>query len=193
MKACTSNHKSLSLLAINALEPRQAEELQAHVATCPECRRYLQEMSNVAGKLTLATVAASEIEATEGFHQKLARRIEAEGRPGIWAAARAFLRSGVPDWRVAAPVVGVVVVVIAVLIALGPHQGRQIVPRVIGPMVSKVESAKDLTPSFGSYRMLADRSLEALDQELTKEAEDEGSPGAPIYTTLSMARAIAAD
>jgi predicted anti-sigma-YlaC factor YlaD len=193
MKPCAKNQKVLSLLATNDLERRPAEELRAHVETCPGCRHYLEEMSNVAGKLTASSSAAPKIAASATFHRRLARRIEAEGQPGIRAAVWAFVRSGALNWRVAMPVAGVVVLgVFVVIIALGLQRERQTVPRAVGSIASAVKPSKDPAPTFGSYRMLADRSLDALNQELTKEAEA-GSPGPPTYTALSLARAITAD
>jgi len=192
MTPCTKNKKLLSLLAIDALDSREAQVLRAHVETCPGCRSYLEDMSNVAGKLTASSAAAPEIKASDTFHRRLTRRIESEGQPGIMARMCAFTRSGGLDWRTVALVAGVVLGVLTVMLALEPQRGRRTVPSAVGPIVSTARPVEDLVPTFGSYRMLANRSLDALDQELTKEGKV-GSAGAPTYTASSLTRAIAAD
>ncbi len=190
MKPCAKNQQRLGWLAINALE--QTDELRTHMETCPGCRHYFEEMSNLAGKLT-ATGPMPEIEASETFHRRLARRIEAEVRPGVWAALQAFVRSGGLKWRVAAPVAtGVTVVVVAILIAFGPQRRKPAVARTVEPVVSNTKSPAAAAPTLGNYRMLVNRSFDALDQELTRE--EEASPaGAPVYTMSSMARVMTAD
>src|SRR3954454_19156537 len=120
MKACAQNLKRLSWLAIDALEPQQAEALRAHVAVCPGCARYLEEISGVAGKLSATGGGAVEMEASDAFHRKLVRRIAAEGQPGVWTTVRSWLRVGGTDWRVAAPVAGIALGVAALLLVFGP-------------------------------------------------------------------------
>lgn len=192
MKPCAKNRQRLGWLAINALEPRQTEELRAHLETCPGCRHYFQEMTGLVVKLT-ATGPMPEIEASEAFHRALARRIEAEGKPGAWAALWAFIRSAGLKWRVVAPVtVGVAAAVFAVLIALAPQRRQLSVARVVEPVAATTKTATDVSPTLGNYRMLVNRSFDALDQELTRE-EETSPAGAPVYTMSNMARVMTAD
>jgi anti-sigma factor RsiW len=192
MKPCAKNQKLLSLLATGVLASGQAEELRAHIKMCPGCQRYFEEMSNVAGKLTASSAVASEIEASPTFHRNLARRIETEGRPGVGAAAWEFLRSGGLRWRWVMPVAGVALGVFVVLTHLEQLRGKRTISPTVVSVVSTAKPTMDLAPTFGTYRMLADRSLDELNQELTKEAEV-SSPGMPTYTALSLGRAITAD
>ncbi len=192
MKPCAKNQKPLSLLSIGALEHGHAEELWAHVETCPGCRRYLEEMSNVAGRLAASSAAAPKIEASPTFHRQLARRIEAEKRPGVGAVLWAFLRSGGLIWRWVMPAAGVALGVFLVMTVLGPQKGKRTNAPMTGSIASIKEPAKDVAPTFGNYLMLANHSLDALNQELTKEA-DAGSAGMPIYKALMVGQAITTD
>ena len=191
MKPCAKNHQRLGWLAINALEPRQTEELRAHLETCPGCRHYFQEMMGLTGKLT--ATGLPEIEASEAFHRTLVRRIEAEGGPGAWEALGTFMRLGGLKWHVIAPVTaGVIAVLVAVLIALAPQRRQPSVARVVEPVAATTKAATEVSPTLGNYRMLVNRSFDALDQELTRE-EEARPAGAPVYTMSSMSRVMTAD
>ncbi len=90
------------------------------------------------------------------------------------------------------PAAGVAVVVVALLIALEPQQVRHPAAHVVQPLALRHLPEREMTPTLGSYRMLANRSLDVLDQELTSEAQT-GVAGAPIYKVSNLSRAMAAD
>jgi len=191
MKPCAKNRKTLSWLAIEAAGADEARELRAHMETCAGCRNYFAEVSALAGRFD-AFKGTSEIEATERFHRGLVRRIEAEARPGVWAAVSEWVRPGALNWRVALPIAGVMAVMVALLITSAQRSERPPVASVTQPIATAKMPVKEVAPTFGNYRMLANRSLDALDQELTREAQA-SLAGASTYTVSSMAQVIATD
>ena len=148
-------------------------------------------MSALAGRFD-AFKATSEIAATERFHRGLVRRIEAEARPGVWARVIERVRPRALNWRVALPIAGVMAVMSGWLITSSHRQAGQPVAQVVEPMAAAKKPVNEVTPTFGNYRMLANRSLDALDQELTREAQA-SLAGASTYTAASMAQVIATD
>jgi anti-sigma factor RsiW len=175
----------LGLLAVNELPPRQAGELRAHLETCLACRHFLDEMSRVAGELQAAAGAMPDMEPSAAFHRRRAQRIETEARPGFLAEASALL-----NLRVAIPALAVVIV--AAMFVLTARRSGQSVPNTNQLVSSSTQPASETAPTFGNYRMLASRSWEALDRELTREASTAQS-GAPVYAASSLAMSTTAN
>jgi hypothetical protein len=191
MNPCAKNKKTLSWLAIDAVDAVEARGLQAHMESCAGCRNYFAEISNLAGRFDEFR-ATSEIEATEMFHRGLARRIDSEARPGIFATVFAPVRPGALNWRVALPIAGVMAAIVMLLITSAQQHVRPPVARVVEPIALAEKPVNEVTPTFGNYRMLANRSLDALDQELTREAQA-SLAGASTYTASNLAQVIATD
>ena len=189
MKPCAKNKQPLSLLAVDELAPRPAAELRAHMTTCPGCRDYFDEISKVAGGLTAAKAALPEIETSELFHRRLTQRIKAEEQPGAWAAWLPLARSRGLNWQFAAPLIVVGVVAALLLITRQNHPSA---PTAIASNSNPAPMPAAVSPTFGNYRMLADRSFEALDQELSREAAA-APASAPVYTVASITRTMGLD
>lgn len=175
------------------MDAQDARALQEHVRTCEGCRRYLEEIANVT-KTLAAMPLAPELEASASFDRRVADALRAEGRTGISALRAAFLRGTRLNWRVALPLAGALVVALVVVSARvrssvspahRPSLGQaQVVP------APRLES--DLPPTIANYRMLANRSLEQLDEVLTRQANQCRSV-VPIYTASVLALAAASD
>jgi hypothetical protein len=181
MKPCFSKRKLIVWLALGELDARRAQDLRAHLETCAGCRRYLEEMSAVGERLAAAETAP-EIEASASFHQRLLSRLRAEQAPSPWETLAARLH-----WRAALPVMGAAAVVVLML-ALFPRQPAPSPPiRVSRPEVPP-PSEGDLSPTVANYQRAALRSLDDLDELLTRQARRKLSP-TPIYTAsvFSMA------
>jgi anti-sigma factor RsiW len=190
MNPCPRNKKLLGLLAINELPPHQAGGLRAHLETCPACRRYLDEMSCVVGELRAAAGAAPDLEPSPAFHRRLVQRIETEARPGFLAEVFALLHGRGLNWRVAVPMLAVATV--AALFLITARRSGQPVPSPREVIASATHTAGEEAPTFGAYRMLANRSWEALDRELTREASTAPS-GTTIYAASSLTMSTGAD
>jgi anti-sigma factor RsiW len=191
MKPCSKNRKLLAWLALDELDTRRAGELRAHLQTCDGCRRYLEEISTVTQQLATAETTPG-IQASESFHQRLVTRLRAEQPASLWETVAGLLAAARLNWRVALPVLGAAAVVIATLSILV----RQ--PAVSPPAPISVQAVlppawkSDLAPTIANYQRVANRSLDELDDLLTRQANRKPPP-APIYTASMFALANAAD
>jgi anti-sigma factor RsiW len=189
MKPCSKNRKLLAWLALGNLDAEQATALREHLVTCPGCRRYLDELSSVAATLNAAEIM-TDIEATASFHQRVIAGIKAEEPPFARPGIEKFFRGTLLNWRVALPTVGAVAVVLVVGLLLTSRQQ----PEVPLPAPSSAQSGSDhnldgdFRPTIANYQMIANQSLEKLDQLLTAQGSRK-LPPAPIYTASAFATA----
>ena len=189
MKPCSKNRKLLAWLTLDELDARRAEELRAHIQTCDGCRGYLEEISTVTERLAAAEVR-SDIQASESFHQRLAGRLEQPG--SLWESLVAQVAAARLNWRVALPVLGAAALVIATLSIL-VRQPAVSPPAPIGVQAVLPPAPKsDLPPTIANYQRVANRSLDELDELLTRQGNRNPAP-APIYTASMFALANAAD
>ena len=179
MKPCSKNRKHIAWLALDVLDVRQTQDLRMHLESCEGCRRYFEEMSILTLRLTAAETTP-DVEASESFHQRVAGALRAEETASLWATVAERLR-GKLNWRAALPVIGATAVVIVALAAIVWR------PRVHSDRQSSVraDSAPRLTgdppPTIANYTMVANQSLEKLDDLLTRQGSRNLSP-TPIYT-----------
>jgi anti-sigma factor RsiW len=190
MKPCSKNRKLLAWLALGELDARRAGALRAHIQSCEGCRRYLAEISTVTQSLAPAETHP-DIQASASFHQRLVTRLRAEQPASLWETVAGLLATARLNWRMALPVFGAAALVIATLILV-----RQ--PAVSPPAPISVQAVsppapkRDLAPTIANYDRVANRSLEELDDLLTRQA-NRNPPPAPIYTASMVALANAAD
>ena len=189
MKPCSKNRKLLAWLALDELDARRAGELRAHIQTCDGCRRYLEEISTVTERLAAAEVRPN-IQASESFHQRLAGRLEQPA--SLWECLIAQFAATRLNWRVALPTLGIAALVIATLSIL-VRQPAVSPPAPIGVQAVLPPAPKgDLSPTIANYQQVANRSLDELDDLLTRQA-NRNPPPAPIYTASMFALASASD
>ena len=188
MKPCNKNRKPIAWLALDALDARRTLELHAHLENCAGCRAYLEEISSVTDKLTAETEA--DVQATESFHRRVvgALRTVEGGSAGKTLAEQ--MRSAMSNWRLVLPVAGAAVLLVMSYIVWragvrSPVETRaQVLPAPRGEV--------DFQPSAGNYEMVANRSLEKLDELLTREGNRNPAPS-PIYTAATRLGGNAAD
>jgi anti-sigma factor RsiW len=191
MKPCSRNRKLLAWLALDELDARRAAALRAHIQTCDGCRRYLEQISSVTQRLAAAELTP-DIQASESFRQRLAGRLRAEQSGSLWVTVAAQFAAARLNWRVALPVIGAAALVIAMLSVLV----RQ--PAVTPPTPISVQAVRpptpetDLSPTIANYQRAANRSLDELDDLLTRQANRNLSP-VPIYTASMFALASGSD
>jgi hypothetical protein len=191
MKPCSNNRKLIAWLAVDALDARRERELRAHLETCEGCRRYLREVSTATEKLTAAEIR-SDIQTSEAFHQKVAGALRAEETSSAWTTVVAQLQATLLNWRVALPVIGGAVVVIAAL-SVFPRRPGVLLPAPTRSQAVLAPSIKrDLDPTISNYQMVANRSFEKLDELLTRQGHRNPSP-TPIYTASTFALASGLD
>jgi anti-sigma factor RsiW len=190
MRPCSRNRKPLAWLALGELDARRAAGLRAHLETCDGCRRYLAEISAVTEKLAAAE-KTPDIYASEAFHRRLVTRLGAEQSGSVWQTLAAPLLAARLNWRVALPVVGAALVILVLSILV-----RQ--PAAPPPVLTGVQAVlppdikSDLPPTIANYQRIATRSLDELDELLTRQGKRRSSP-TPIYTASVFAAASAAN
>jgi anti-sigma factor RsiW len=191
MKSCLTNRKRIAWLAVNALDAREAGDLRAHLETCEACRRYREEISNVTAQLTPSD-AGPEFQASESFHQKVVRRLRAEQSESFSSTVAARLRAMVLNWRLVLPVIGATAVLI---VAWSMSHLRPGVPSP-APTVALATLAphtkNDPAPTLSNYQVVANRSLEELDELLTRQGNRNPWP-TPLYTASTVPNANASD
>ncbi|EEF57166.1 hypothetical protein [Pedosphaera parvula] len=193
MKPCTKNQKALSWLAIGALEEGDEAELRVHVENCSGCRQHLEKISRLAGELATAAQAVPEKKPSDLFHRQLTRRIKVESRRSLWPSFGGRLRGEKFAWSTAFAMAGTAEVLVAWFLISTSHRRPTTVEQSANPIRSvPINREVEVEQTFGSYRMLANRSLDLLDQELTAEAKK--SPvNTQTYTLSSLAKVIGTD
>jgi len=184
MNPCSKNRKLIAWLALGALDTKQATALRDHFTQCEACRGYWEEISNVAQGLAAAP-PASNLEASESFHRRVAERLKAAGSSSVLDDLVMSLRESLLNWRVAVPVTAVLVIAITVLVAppRSPTASVSTPPAI--PITLPSESGKDLSPTLANYQMIASQSLDKLDELLIQH----GSKPLPPVPALDLANA----
>ena len=189
MKPCSRNRKPLAWLALGELETSKAAALRAHMQTCDGCRHYLAEISAVTEKLAAAE-KTPDLQASEAFHRRLVTRLGAEQSGSVWRTLAAPIRAARLNWRVALPMVGAAALVIVVL-SIQVRQPAAPPPVLTGvPAVLPLDIKSDMPPTIANYQRIASRSLDELDELLTRQGKRRSSP-TPNYTASMFAAARA--
>jgi len=191
MRPCSRNRKPLAWLALGELDARRAAALRAHMETCEGCRRYMEEISGVNDKLAAAKMIP-DVQTSEAFHRRVVARLRSERPSAAWQVLAGRFVAGCLNWRTALPVVGGAALVIAMLSVL-TRQPAAVPPASIGAQaVLPPDIESDLPPTIANYQRIATRSLDELDELLTKQGKRNPSP-IPIYTASLVASARVSD
>ena len=181
------------MLALGDLQARQARALRDHLETCAGCRAYAEEMSSVTQKLAAGAIG-SDLQVSETFHRKLAARLRANERRPVAESLLAPLRALFANSRMALPLLGLggaALIVTAIVLLPRPTPLPLPLPapsQAVAPPAEK----HDLAPTISNYQMVANRSLEKLDELLSRQARNNRSP-MPIYTASALSRADGLD
>ena len=166
MKPCSSKRKLIVCLALDILDESKRNRLRAHLSACEGCRSYLRSISNVAEKLG-ATKPGLELEPSQSFHRELVKRLEADRSLSFSKVLGAAV--GMMRWRYPGVALAAVACTGAITWVLLRQQDAPKVPRTGVQMVehSRFQSGKNLLPTVSNYQIVANRSLERLDELLT--------------------------
>ena len=184
MKPCSRNRKLIVCLALDELDNRQARDLRAHLENCDGCARYLAEISSVTEKLT-APEQASDIRASESFHRSVMSRLRAEESGSAWETLAAYLREIAMQRRLVLSVAAVVAILIAALSFYEQRPGVSPHTQSSARAVSAADVKTDMPPTVANYQMVANQSLDKLDELLTTQGSRNPSP-ARVYTVASV-------
>src|SRR5437588_944628 len=191
MKPCSKNQKLIALLAMDALSNPQARELRSHLQTCPACRNYFEEIAAVAKRLAAVEISP-DIQTSESFHRRIVRGLAAQASRSPWETLAEYFGTTRLSWRVAIPVVAGIALAFLVF---WPFRQDSNAPPPVQPLahaVPKLKPKPELPPTLSNYQTAANRSPEALDELLAKQAARNPSP-APIYTASTRSGLDAAD
>jgi hypothetical protein len=82
----------------------------------------------------------------------------------------------------------VAAVVITLLLVVRPPAGSGLRESAINSVKAMPPAKRNLPPTISNYQMIANRSLETLDEHLTSEG-NRNPPPAPVYTVSSISSA----
>lgn len=174
----------LSLLALNALESEG--KLRAHLETCPGCREYLDEISAVCQEHADAAQSMPMALASESFYRRLRQRIQREPRRPAYIIALDFIRQRVlpryVSWATMAVMAGIGVM-------LWMNHRSSVLPQH-GTIARRGEPSgmASLPPTLSRYHAVANSSLDALDDLLTRESShSQPAKTAPPFFVLRQA------
>jgi Putative zinc-finger len=190
-KPCFTKRKEIAWLALDELDAAPAGRLRAHLEHCEGCRRYYEEIAHVSGKLEVLE-SPPEIQATGAFHGRLMRQLRASEPVPWWKRLGLFPAGFEFRWQpVVAVVVPMLAFVVLTVIDFSPTRTPEAPPQ---PRQAPLAEALDekLPPTLSNYYMVANQSLDKLDELLTKQGNCTAWP-APVYTASSADRAVSAE
>jgi anti-sigma factor RsiW len=184
MKPCRHHRKRLACLALGELEPGQAQALGAHLETCAGCRHYLAELSRVTDALAVtANLNGAEVRASARLHQSVLRALRAGQRARVSTGWLGPLGQSWLDRRLGLAALGAAAAILAAWFWFAPRptpvQTARIESRVLPDL------SADAAPTLANYRSAAERSLQKLDDLLTRQG-NRNPPAAPIYTAGTL-------
>ena len=183
MKPCPPNQRPIAWLALGALEEPDAGRLRSHLEHCPACRRYWEELSSVCREHADAARALPDAHAGEQFHRRLQRRLEADAARSVWRTllelvGRAAAARRVPFAAAATALVLGGIGLVWMMDRDQPARDTRIKltsPAPVSPAVAPLGQAASRPPTLGTYRMIANRSPEDLDELLSRQALGDAS------------------
>ena len=185
MKACANKRKQIAWLTVDALDAKQAEQLRGHLRTCAGCREYWQELARVSSDYAVMGERLPDIRLSDSFHQRVVSRIRQTDKKPVdefWLAG--FVRHWFADWHRAIPAGALALLLVAALVLPGRHKNAPPASAPPPPIASASTGASTTTDSsFSAYRMTANKSLDALDELLTRQAARNSWP--PELLTVS--------
>lgn len=189
MKPCARNRKLIAWLALDELDPRKVTALRKHLAECEGCRRYWEEISNVTEVLTARSTAEcaerpdANLEVAESFHRRVAEKLWADKSSSALENFAGWVHHWLLNWRMTLPAVAVLVLALTALLTLRHHPASS--PPAPVQIVSAYDSGSDLAPTIANYQMVANQSLDKLDELLTRQGNKSLTP-APVYTASGL-------
>lgn len=162
--------------------PEVEPALLAHLNACEPCRRYLTEMSNLAGRLTVAANDLSEPIAPSNLHRRVLRALESTAAaPGRKTASQAQWAG----WRILLPALGVALAMALAILYRGSMAPKTVAQNSYdaAPVAAHKQPLPD--PTASEYLLVAGRSLDQLDELLNRQAR-QNLPPAPALKLITL-------
>ncbi|MBI5385258.1 MAG: hypothetical protein HZA90_11305 [Verrucomicrobia bacterium] len=166
MKPNTCDRKAVALLACSALNAEATIAITRHLAACPACRGYFEEMSALAARHRDAARALPPAEISPQTRARVAAAIRRDSRRWPEEVLPGLGRRWMPV--AAAAVVGLLLAGGAMLLLRRPLPPTLVVSQVAARLSSKGTTAPG--SKFITYRLALNRSPEELDRLLTRDA-----------------------
>jgi hypothetical protein len=171
MKPCSNHRKKIASLAVEVLDSAQERDLRTHLEHCPACHAYWRQMSALTAKLSLVQRPVPSVETSEKFHQRVVRAVRADVRS---STDHPIPRWPSFAWRVVLPIAGIGAIVIALHSLSVRHPPG---PRRSGAALYFTPAIQpDLEPSVSNYQLVANESLDRLDELLTRQGNRNPPP-----------------
>lgn len=190
MKPCVENREQIALLTLSNPVAEPAGELWSHLQTCEGCRRYYEEISRVTAELA-APDTDLDIRTSAAFHQRVVSALRGE-EPVRVDGPIERLRLVFANLGRAWAMVAALAVLLATLAVFLPSHHTPLPRPVTANTVTEPNVKSDPPPTIGNYERVASRSLDKLDELLTRQGS-RNLPPAPVYTASSLARVNLAD
>jgi len=184
MKPCSNNRKRIAWLALNALDGREAATLREHLGRCEGCRRYWEELSNVAGQLASAALD-SNLEASERFHRRMAERLAGLQSRSFLEHLATWLHEAMPSWRVALPAIAALLIAGLLWVTSPSHPAVALPAAPTFRVGDHSHSEREMAPTLANYQTIAGQSVEKLDELLTQHG-NRRLPPAPLFTASAF-------
>ena len=191
MKPCSRNRRLIAWLAVDELDAERSRDLRMHLETCGACRRYLDEISRVKVKLAAVEIAP-DLEASAAFRRRWVGALHSVQPGSDWSAVAALLRGSLLNWRVVLSALGAMALVILGLAMFRQRPDSPLLVETSAETVPPPLLKADMSPTLSNYQRVANQSLEALDELLTRQG-NRNLPQVPVYTASILAPANAPD
>jgi len=174
MKPCSKNRKQIISLVTGALPNDHAKGLHSHFQTCPGCFSYWQEMSQLTERLKAADDHLPDVDPSPSFHSRLVRRIEALDKRSAFANAIEIVQAWLLNTHLAHAAILLLVSTTAVFLILRsrPVDVRRHTPPPEMAGISRNPAKTDSSVSLAGYHQVAESSLDALDELLSRQARN---------------------
>ena len=193
MNPCSKHRQSITWMALGSLDEDSARELRLHLDACPACRDYSREVAAICQEHQAAAAVLPQGQAGESFHRQLRRRIEADAeRPALTRILEAVFRLVGPRMLRATAATTVAAALLMAGVWFWPHLARQAstttTTTTAAQPASRPMAATD-SPTLAHYRLVANASLDSLDDLLSRQAGGGSAPG-PGFTLSALSRTV---
>jgi anti-sigma factor RsiW len=166
MKPCSKYRKSIAWLAAGTLGAGETSQIERHLKSCSACRSYLTEMSGVVNRLEKKPIE-TEVVASPRLHQRILGSLKSDERRPNQAWQMVW---GSVWWRIVAPAGAVALILCLIWIQRLPTSPSRVAEGSRGPKVVEPAGVAETGPSMALYQSVANRSLDDLDELLTRQA-----------------------
>ncbi|HTG43627.1 MAG TPA: hypothetical protein VK633_03760 [Verrucomicrobiae bacterium] len=183
MKACSQYRGAILNLALDGSSAEENAALHEHLGRCGSCRDFYERTRPVMAELQKLEIRAN-IESTERFHHRIARGIRQQ-KPAGWTTPLLSLLEPFSRLRptarlTVASLCGGALLIVLLVFRSDRSSAPAVTVKALPPSADAMEQMKIPSPTVSHYQFIANRSLDQLDELLTRQAI-RTSHAMPIY------------